>query len=275
MMFGYGATDAHYTYDPFGNHLESETIDDAITRFRFAGYKWDNTTGMYNCNARWYDPQISRFTGRDPVKGNYQEPLTLHAYLYCANNPANCIDPSGKIGFLIGGSISFSGDEAAGFATNAMSATRDLFGGAFGQAMSAAMGLMARNAYTMQAIGALGGRTGGTVGRGVAVGYGDGEFFGGSVTWGAGGVAKGASFSAVADFGISNANSLQDFAGTFIEAGGSIPWANSLFLNGSLGGTLARAVDSNVWLFTASVGGGVGKGYEGHVFVGRAWVEEW
>ena len=54
-----------------------------------------------------------------------------------------------------------------------------------------------------------------------------------------------------------------------------MPWANSIFLNGTLGGTLSRSVNSDIWLFTISVGGSVGRGYEGHVFVGRAWVAEW
>ena len=59
--------------------------------------KWDPITGMYNCNARWYDPVLARFTGRDPVLGGFKEPLTLHAYLYCLNDPINGIDPTGEM----------------------------------------------------------------------------------------------------------------------------------------------------------------------------------
>jgi RHS repeat-associated protein len=84
-----------YSYDPFGNHLEqAETIDN---RFRFAGYKYDQLTGNYNCNARWYDPQLYRFTGRDPITGSFKEPLTLHAYLYCLNEPVNYVDVKGNV----------------------------------------------------------------------------------------------------------------------------------------------------------------------------------
>lgn len=36
-----------------------------------------------------------RFTSRDPAKGEYKEPLTLHKYLYVHNNPVNGIDPTG------------------------------------------------------------------------------------------------------------------------------------------------------------------------------------
>lgn len=41
-----------------------------------------------------------RFTGRDPINGNNQEPLTLHKYLYCLNDPINRIDPLGTFSFV-------------------------------------------------------------------------------------------------------------------------------------------------------------------------------
>ena len=44
-----------------------------------------------------YDPETQRFTARDPVMGNFQEPLTLHAYLYCRNDPVNNRDPRGRM----------------------------------------------------------------------------------------------------------------------------------------------------------------------------------
>ena len=46
--------------------------------------------------ARQYDPIILRLTSRDPIRGNFNEPLTLHAYLYCLDNPINRTDPSGE-----------------------------------------------------------------------------------------------------------------------------------------------------------------------------------
>jgi len=55
-----------YTYDPFGNPFPTEVEESIDNLYRFAGYKWDPVTGMYPCNARWYDPALYRFTGRDP-----------------------------------------------------------------------------------------------------------------------------------------------------------------------------------------------------------------
>jgi len=43
-----------------------------------------------------YDPALMRFTDRDPVTGGFEVPLTLHPYLYCANDSVNRIDLTGK-----------------------------------------------------------------------------------------------------------------------------------------------------------------------------------
>jgi len=95
-----------YTYDPFGSTFATETIEGIENNHRFAGYTWDDTIKQYYCQARWYDPILFRFTSRDPVTGNYQEPMTLHAYLYCLNNPVNRTDPQGRFSFSIGGFLS-------------------------------------------------------------------------------------------------------------------------------------------------------------------------
>ena len=43
-----------------------------------------------------YDTQTRRFTSRDPVTGKFKEPLSLHKYLYCLNDPVSKIDPKGE-----------------------------------------------------------------------------------------------------------------------------------------------------------------------------------
>ena len=92
-----------YTYDPWGNQFSSETSETIDNHYQFANYHWDSTAGMFYLNARWYDPLVLRFTGRDPVNGKFNEPLMLHRYLYCANDPINGTDPTGEFLGLIGG----------------------------------------------------------------------------------------------------------------------------------------------------------------------------
>ena len=40
-----------------------------------------------------------RFSSRDPVDGDYDEPMTLHKYLYCLNDPVDYVDPTGEWGY--------------------------------------------------------------------------------------------------------------------------------------------------------------------------------
>ena len=69
----------------------------------FTGQFYDSEIDEYYLRARQYDPYIGRFTSRDPVKGYFREPMTLHAYLYCLNDPVNRTDPTGEFLGLIWG----------------------------------------------------------------------------------------------------------------------------------------------------------------------------
>jgi len=87
-----------YTYDPFGEMLESAEQDQNMKNpFKFTGqYFDDEIIDEYYLRARQYNPHIGRFTSRDPACGKFKEPMTLHKYLYCLNNPINNTDPTGK-----------------------------------------------------------------------------------------------------------------------------------------------------------------------------------
>lgn len=85
-----------YTYTPFGEMLPTECNEQVYNPFKFTGQWYDSEIGQYYLRARMYDPQLMRFTSIDPVRGKFQEPLTLHQYLYCINNPINYTDPKGE-----------------------------------------------------------------------------------------------------------------------------------------------------------------------------------
>ena len=90
-----------YTFDPFGNTLEKLEDDSNMKNpWRFTGQFFDSEIDEYYLRARMYDPYISRFTSRDPVTGKFEEPLTLHKYLYCTNDPLNWTDPDGLDKYL-------------------------------------------------------------------------------------------------------------------------------------------------------------------------------
>ena len=61
----------------------------------YTGQTRDKETGLYYCNARYYDPTYGRFLTQDTYRGEQTDPQTLHLYAYCANDPVNYTDPSG------------------------------------------------------------------------------------------------------------------------------------------------------------------------------------
>jgi RHS repeat-associated protein len=93
-----------YAYGPFGEPLSAE--GSRTSALRYTGEHWDGDAGLLYLRARWYDPATSRFLSKDPFPGLAAFPQTQHAYVYCANNPVNLTDPSGKlIGLIIGGAL--------------------------------------------------------------------------------------------------------------------------------------------------------------------------
>jgi hypothetical protein len=46
--------------------------------------------------ARWYSQSTCRFLSEDPVSGEMEKPLTRNPYPYCADDPVNYSDPTGK-----------------------------------------------------------------------------------------------------------------------------------------------------------------------------------
>ena len=89
-----------YIYQPFGELYPAPDFEETVDNsFKFAGQYFDSELDEYYMRARQYDPHIYRFTARDPVFGKFKEPLTLHAYLYCLNDPVNHTDPIGRFGW--------------------------------------------------------------------------------------------------------------------------------------------------------------------------------
>jgi RHS repeat-associated protein len=92
-----GTIQQAFNYTPFG---EAEGFDPgaSFTDHLFTGESYDSDMGQYYLRARMYDPEIGRFTSFDPVEdyGN-----KLHKYVYCTQDPINCMDPNGTDAYAI------------------------------------------------------------------------------------------------------------------------------------------------------------------------------
>ncbi|MFL3865501.1 DUF6531 domain-containing protein [Streptomyces griseobrunneus] len=76
-----------YAYSPRGVQ-RAGTSEQVPQPYRFAG-GYQDPTGLYHFAARYYDPNIGRFTTPDPSG------LEKNPYLYAAGDPVNTIDPTG------------------------------------------------------------------------------------------------------------------------------------------------------------------------------------
>jgi RHS repeat-associated protein len=60
-------------YDPYGD-IVLNTLPFAVTDRLFTGYKWNDTMGLYDANARFYDPTIGGFTQMDSLVADHLDP---------------------------------------------------------------------------------------------------------------------------------------------------------------------------------------------------------
>ena len=78
-------------YDSFGNII-NDTDPAFEIPFGFAGGLHDRDTGLLRFGLRDYDPDIGRWTAKDPIGFTGGD---TDLYGYCLNNPINRIDPFG------------------------------------------------------------------------------------------------------------------------------------------------------------------------------------
>jgi RHS repeat-associated protein len=96
-----GAIVASYTYDAYGNILSQSGTLASVNPYRYAGYRYDEETGLYYLMARYYNPKHGNFISIDPHPGDLDNPISQNGYTYANNNPVMFIDPNGEIAVLI------------------------------------------------------------------------------------------------------------------------------------------------------------------------------
>ncbi len=91
-----------YQYDSWGKPvgMTDATADGVGSKnpFRYREYCWDEETGLYYVNSRYYDPETCRFISADDTDVLTVDQGSLNhynLYLYCLNNPLNRIDSDG------------------------------------------------------------------------------------------------------------------------------------------------------------------------------------
>ncbi len=94
-----GDTQVQYNYDAWG-YIQSVTGNLASTLgqanpYRYRGYRYDNETGLYYLQSRYYNPVWGRFINADSFGGKTGELLSHNLFIYCQNNPIMYLDETG------------------------------------------------------------------------------------------------------------------------------------------------------------------------------------
>ena len=100
-----GALVASYEYDEWGKLLALTPAEDGNEEqiavatknpLRYRGYYYDNETGLYYLQSRYYSPDLCRFISPDDFDYiNNSSVLYLNAYAYCYNNAVSLSDAEG------------------------------------------------------------------------------------------------------------------------------------------------------------------------------------
>ena len=95
-----GTTVVEYTYDSWGKLLStSGSLASTLGKnnpFRYRGYVYDEETGFYYLQSRYYNPEVGRFISADVLLSTGQGVIGHNAYAYCLNNPVNREDSNGN-----------------------------------------------------------------------------------------------------------------------------------------------------------------------------------
>lgn len=95
----YGSVVAEFKYDSYGNMISSSGSMADKVKFRYRGYYYDDETGFYYLQSRYYDPSLCRFISADQYElvGMLSQTLgQMNLYAYCNNNPIMYTDESGE-----------------------------------------------------------------------------------------------------------------------------------------------------------------------------------
>ncbi|ERK31240.1 DNRLRE domain-containing protein [Clostridium intestinale] len=88
-----------YNYDSWGKLISIDgSLKDSVgvkNPYRYRGYRYDNETGMYYLQSRYYNPEWGRFINADGLIGQTGELLGHNLFAYCKNNPVLLKDENG------------------------------------------------------------------------------------------------------------------------------------------------------------------------------------
>lgn len=170
-----GTEAVKYSYDAWGAQLYEPSGSKGGTLgkanpFRYRGYVYDEETGLYYAQERYYNPEWCRFISADDsdaVKAMQTEQTDKNLYAYCDNNPIIREDKEGEFwNFVVGAVAGAAIGATTQILSNVASGNNWTDGVGTAEATGAASGLLAASGVGLA--GAVSGAIGGS-GMGKAV----------------------------------------------------------------------------------------------------------
>jgi RHS repeat-associated protein len=101
-----GAIVVEYTYSTYGEVLSitgslASTIG-VLNPYRYRGYRYDNESGLYYLQSRYYNPVWGRFINADILIKSNGSVLGENMFSYCLNNPVIGVDSNGLLTLYFG-----------------------------------------------------------------------------------------------------------------------------------------------------------------------------
>ena len=85
-----------YDYDPYGKVISATGTLANINPLRYRGYVYDQETGFYYLQSRYYDPTIGRFINLDAYVSTGAGIIGYNMFAYCNGNPVSATDNEGS-----------------------------------------------------------------------------------------------------------------------------------------------------------------------------------
>jgi RHS repeat-associated protein len=100
---GSGTVTASFRYRAYGAIAQSNGAS-TPSYLGYAGQLQD-PSGLLYMRARWYDPNVGRFTTHDATGGLLAHPSSLNSYGYATSNPMLLLDPTGLMAMFDDGDV--------------------------------------------------------------------------------------------------------------------------------------------------------------------------
>ncbi len=92
-LWANGSLRSRLRYDPWGKERYAQYA--TPTGYRYTSQRWDSDLGLYDYNARYYDPTLGKFISADTLVPQPTSPQSFNRFAYVRNNPLGFIDPTG------------------------------------------------------------------------------------------------------------------------------------------------------------------------------------